>query len=1242
MRRSRFLTFQLLDSRLVFDGETTRPFDASDVNNDLNLTAHDALLVINHIARNRNLGSQNIGTNPTPTSRMCGRCDANNDARVTPLDALQVINALRRSPQRAQMRLVRDTAPDAALNDDGITSNLTIEGRLGRELVSSIKDGVHFFLGLPDSYANSGSTDYSIELTPYVNANYFRVPESEVKKIFPFIGNGIDGTIKLTLFSKTNVGEVTTAKSHGEIVVRWDARAPIIKVANQVVGPDQRFSILVSDHSELVESKSTDLFFGSLDQSPLDYTLKNASRETRIDVALTDNLVWTNDQLEVTANGILQDIAGNIASLPADFTLTRIVSPSLQIPRNQFPGLTAFDADAYVAVAGKSIRLPSSVNGQAQSLRFPIIVPPVDSSAPVQTSLIVRPWRQGIGEAFYEVPLNAVSGVVTDEFGDTVAKIVSLPGTSSVSIDDGRWSVASPFTSTFYYRIVADGDRLDVASPEQVAAWNRVEPGELVPDLKFGLIQLATVDGFTTPQYFVGKIGFANATAVVADESPSNISGLWVANGDQLVRIDGKSGGIIESVDFSTVDFSPGVPVLSVVVISALQNLPKNVLLPRTELIVDATSIQSDSLLVVSLSAGGYVAVDPLTAQVVGRVPSVEPENFDYFFQPAIYHPLRQSWISFSQDLSIYRERDVASGTLVAEKRVVGSNIILVQGVGGISPGLVWDSLHSRLVSRSYIQPINGIISSRTPSVEFDPVTGRLTSAAEKDWEFNGISFFAGEPGLLFTIDAQGRMIQVRGSGLIQRFDLQKNRTLLLTRIESKSILGVAANPLAPSANPGQWIELIGENLEDLLGSSIRFAYDNGSGDLTGAFINKDELVYDYNGNGTRVWVRVPDDARTGSLKLIGTEQSLALQIVPGVTDLSTRSQTPTPSLALTFIDNEDTQTLVLQSQATRIDDYRFRIDGIDVVDSKSVINLPPGYVNLHDLPLPRDRVEVISVGGSTTLPAPAISLASDPFVASSYSILERAFGASVQYEVGGLPIPASEVVTAGSTLAIEIVPRSTALVAVTYPKAIQFDFITLADGGGFRYKTVSGVQIDQGHSYRVELPFEFTGGKVAIRGARRDDGALPIRVAPTIFAATGDTSTSGASVLLSGINLSKAIYSIGGMPVVATDLSHLTSFDIDLVRVVVPNGMSASKDLVIVSGDVTANIGSVVPFWSDFAMPVANNGTPTYVDLPSLNPGQSLFVQGNGVSASTKFEGFGGRGYRLSTYSLFRSNDGS
>ncbi len=97
--------------------------------------------------------------------------------------------------------------------------------------------------------------------------------------------------------------------------------------------------------------------------------------------------------------------------------------------------------------------------------------------------------------------------------------------------------------------------------------------------------------------------------------------------------------------------------------------------------------------------------------------------------------------------------------------------------------------------------------------------------------------------------------------------------------LQAAAAAGLAADPTQPSANTGQTITLVGRGFTN--GTLVQFpaADDTGvAGTLT--------RTGTPNGDGTRLTVVVPALARTGLVRVIGTNVSFALQIVPTLRSL--------------------------------------------------------------------------------------------------------------------------------------------------------------------------------------------------------------------------------------------------------------------------------------------------------------------------------------------------------------------
>lgn len=107
-REGKFLltAFQVNEANLRIIVETphpfTNPFSPSDINNDAAVTALDALMVINEIARrNRIVGQNNVLGTPSLDNWRGLYVDQNQDGSVSPIDALRIINDISRANRAA-------------------------------------------------------------------------------------------------------------------------------------------------------------------------------------------------------------------------------------------------------------------------------------------------------------------------------------------------------------------------------------------------------------------------------------------------------------------------------------------------------------------------------------------------------------------------------------------------------------------------------------------------------------------------------------------------------------------------------------------------------------------------------------------------------------------------------------------------------------------------------------------------------------------------------------------------------------------------------------------------------------------------------------------------------------------------------------------------------------------------------------------------------------------------------------
>ena len=86
---------------------------------------------------------------------------------------------------------------------------------------------------------------------------------------------------------------------------------------------------------------------------------------------------------------------------------------------------------------------------------------------------------------------------------------------------------------------------------------------------------------------------------------------------------------------------------------------------------------------------------------------------------------------------------------------------------------------------------------------------------------------------------------------------------------------GTPANALVPSANPGQTIRIVGAGLN--LSTEVIFPIISTTGVLSTVVLRPDLVSTD----GTLAELRVPDNAITGNIQVVGAAGTFALQIVP-------------------------------------------------------------------------------------------------------------------------------------------------------------------------------------------------------------------------------------------------------------------------------------------------------------------------------------------------------------------------
>lgn len=266
------------------------PGQRLDVNNDLSVTALDALMIINR------LPIYPDGQLPDRATSVDRRfLDPTGESKITALDALQIINALGRSTPLVSLRLLTDTAPGSATNDDLLTSIVTIEGAV--QSASPIDR-------LLASWDDSASPP-AFDLTFLLDDGRFVIDEIQLSQLAS--GSIGDGAHTLRIVAVDDRGSVSETL---EYTFRIDRSSPDVDVLLDAVVPFSIDAISISFDEPVAPSallaSSYDL--RTVSGSPI--VIDSVSRDSAVMVTLQMTSLDVGDY-ELTVTDSILDLAGN-------------------------------------------------------------------------------------------------------------------------------------------------------------------------------------------------------------------------------------------------------------------------------------------------------------------------------------------------------------------------------------------------------------------------------------------------------------------------------------------------------------------------------------------------------------------------------------------------------------------------------------------------------------------------------------------------------------------------------------------------------------------------------------------------------------------------------------------------------------------------------------------------------------------------------------------------------------------
>ena len=399
----------LLASDLPFQN----PVQRFDVNQDLRVSALDALVAINFLARN-------VDPSTLPAANEEGRFpDVNGNGAATALDALQVINRLAVSVPTISGRLEADSALGGTTNFDLVTQGYSFEfGITKPELGDEIEARI-----------NGSATDPFVSIGTLLDLGTMRLSETAIDQV---AGSPLsDGDHR---FEIRIVGQTETQ----EFVVTVDRAAPNVTVAlNDTVRQTIDSFDLLSDEPIVTDVTMPDLFQLAVSGGPNDGTsvliesvdLNPLPNTTRIH--FSQSLADEGYRFEV--NSPLSDAAGNEATIGA--TLFAVADPAGIREVSPAAGETLVSVNRETIVRFDEAVDPDSITGGGNSLI--VSAAPAGSSGAPPISVIAGGQRlagrlvvsstERFATFYYDQPLPASTEVRIVVDGDAIIGRDGLP-----------------------------------------------------------------------------------------------------------------------------------------------------------------------------------------------------------------------------------------------------------------------------------------------------------------------------------------------------------------------------------------------------------------------------------------------------------------------------------------------------------------------------------------------------------------------------------------------------------------------------------------------------------------------------------------------------------------------------------------------------------------------------------------------------------------------------------------------
>ncbi len=1210
-------TFEKLGQRNLLAGDVDDAYDPLDVNADGQVTASDAISVINWMRRN--------GSNSVANSYQARQRDVDDSGFVTALDALIVVNRLRvineidPSLPSAKLELAHDSAPGGTTNDDKITNDATLRGTIDW---SSHDDSP----SLAIRGVSALGYEKSIDITNIIENGVFELPSNVVvgrfhdyrrHEVYP-------AALELVAHSGDPYGEQTEVLARLSFVL--DTTSPEVVLPRSIETSSSTMVFAVTDASGVTQSSLETLSIRQFDHagkgviSQRTYeTHAQSDGRTLVDFELARfSLADHNPYVDLQLDGVLEDVAGNTTTLPVRRTVDRVA----HLPQPQRVGEFPFTPD--LGAAFDSSR-PAVRAGQVVYVELPH----TDSLVYADIPVIEGKWRDGtvvegirqvtlrrdprspFGVYEFQIPDNAISGMVLDHYGNALFDLDVIPNNRLPNVWRRTWDLdrrifggidieaGGPRMRTLGTDDLSDPAIDQVVTREETLEWPIVQHGARAI-YGFGTVQLAGDKGVSGPI----EVLEASPDVSAIDQHVLNSGGdaFWLSAYQILTRVDQLTGQATAVVDVSAL--APVAGVIAELHLVSLDSFGDRVhfasqqtsLEPATEVVAVRFTLPTEH--------PQWLLIDATEGTLIGTVDDSVDYHISDHDAESVYNPQRESLFQLWRDGSRWREISLKTGTVIAEGDLADS--LPSEYTASVGPefnsdlkgAIFWDDAAGviRLLLRE-----NGFVRYAQRLFDFDHSIEQFTPSTAieySEYPLENLTRAAFRNDWLYLLENSNRDPDtIRRERLVERVDHPAQGTPAIHQIVSVANDGEPTDPTIPSANMYQSIEVIGENLRP--GMSLVFELDSRMfptfrhySQIHGSRLS---VLRDVSEDGTRAIVSVPDSATSGMVRTRDQSGGVWLNIVPRITEPnSIRGDMPSRERSIIAY---DITGLGSEPFAVLIDDKLISGCELPLPDVCDPIALPQAT------PLIERSLEVVTAAGRHRLEVPS-PLESSPGEWEIESLSTHSHEFAKDYSYAGL---SDEHQVGGSLVTVRVRPTDP---NNTAPPPQRLTFLLQSGDGDPYFFDRRRAGATASFEYFVRLPIGFHGGSIMIEPppnrALPADAGFPIKIAPTVVGASGDSQQPGSTILLAGINLGQAAFSIDGIDVVSEFAPPAEGLQLETLALTVPPEVTDGK-LQIELDEVVATLDQLDPWWDELEMPVASVGTPLFDGLPSANHGQSF-----------------------------------